>query len=76
MIGFENIGAGQNAMVAVMSYSGYDIEDAIVLNRASVDRVRCCFCVRFAFVFSDLLNCNCFYRDLVVALCLRSKRHL
>ena len=28
----------QNAMVAVMSYSGYDIEDAVVLNRASIDR--------------------------------------
>ena len=24
---------GQNASLAVMSYSGYDIEDAIVLNR-------------------------------------------
>jgi len=38
MIGFENLPAGQNASVFVMSYSGYDIEDAIVLNRASLDR--------------------------------------
>jgi DNA-directed RNA polymerase III subunit RPC2 len=25
-------------MVAVMSFSGYDIEDAIVINKASLDR--------------------------------------
>lgn len=38
LLHFSQLPAGQNAMVAVMSYSGYDIEDAVVLNRASIDR--------------------------------------
>lgn len=38
LVGYEQLPAGQNAMVAVMSYSGYDIEDALVLNKASLDR--------------------------------------
>jgi DNA-directed RNA polymerase III subunit RPC2 len=35
---FEKLPAGQNASVAIMSYTGYDIEDAVVLNQASLDR--------------------------------------
>ncbi|XP_020526558.1 DNA-directed RNA polymerase III subunit 2 isoform X3 [Amborella trichopoda] len=38
LIHYDKLGAGQNATVAVMSYSGYDIEDAIVMNKASLDR--------------------------------------
>jgi DNA-directed RNA polymerase III subunit RPC2 len=38
LIQYEKLPAGQNATVAVMSYSGYDIEDALVLNKASCDR--------------------------------------
>lgn len=38
LINYDKLPAGQNASVAVMSYSGYDIEDAIIVNKAAMDR--------------------------------------
>lgn len=38
IVKYNQIPSGFNAMVAVMSYSGYDIEDAVILNQGSIDR--------------------------------------
>ena len=38
MVHFDELPGGQNAIIAVMSYTGYDIEDATILNKASLDR--------------------------------------
>lgn len=38
LVNFDCMPGGQNACIAVMSYSGYDIEDAVVLNKSSIDR--------------------------------------
>ena len=38
LVNYEELPAGHNACVAVMSFSGYDIEDAIILNKSSVER--------------------------------------
>ncbi|KAF7703840.1 DNA-directed RNA polymerase III subunit RPC2 [Cucumispora dikerogammari] len=34
----QSMPSGCNAMVAVLAFSGYDIEDAIIVNKASIDR--------------------------------------
>uniref|UniRef100_A0A7N2LV03 DNA-directed RNA polymerase subunit beta n=1 Tax=Quercus lobata TaxID=97700 RepID=A0A7N2LV03_QUELO len=58
LVGYDKLGAGQNATVAVMSYSGYDIEDAIVMNKSSLDRGfgRCIVMKRYSAVLQKYEN--------------------
>ena len=38
ILGYEKHPAGQNITIAIMSYEGYNMDDAIIINRASVNR--------------------------------------
>ncbi len=38
LVDFENRPSGQNFVVAIISHKGYNMQDAIILNRASLDR--------------------------------------
>lgn len=72
LIGFDRLGAGQNTTLAVMSYSGYDIEDATIMNKASLDRGygRCIVLKKYGTKIKKYLNrtmdqvrCFCFLCD-------------
>ncbi|PHT43424.1 hypothetical protein CQW23_17449 [Capsicum baccatum] len=55
---YDKLGAGQNATVGVMSNSGYDIEDAIVMNKSSLDRGfgRCIVMKKYAAIYQTYEN--------------------
>lgn len=58
LVNFDYVPGGQNTSLAVMSYSGYDIEDAVILNRGSMDRGygRCIVSKKFMTNFKQYSN--------------------
>lgn len=38
MVKFDSLPSGQNASIVIMSFSGYDIEDAIIMSKSSIQK--------------------------------------
>ena len=37
-MGFDNLPSGQNVMVAILTYTGFNQEDSIIISKSAIDR--------------------------------------
>ncbi|XP_047106984.1 DNA-directed RNA polymerase I subunit RPA2 isoform X1 [Schistocerca piceifrons] len=60
IIGLDEFAMGTNAIVAVISYTGYDMEDAMIINKSSYERGLCHGSI-YKSDFIELPTQNCYF---------------